>query len=83
MCLIGSHETARPGKLQLQSKMELVRVLAQPLIVLQEVIVLLGVGGNQRLQVVLDNVCTKVAHGLAWLDVAPSPAILGAKWVTT
>ena len=43
----------------------------------------LGSTGRQCLQVVLDNLRTKLAHGLAWLDVGPSLATLGAKCITT
>ena len=55
VCLTSSHATASPVKPQRQSKLELLRVLGQPLTVLQEVSVLLGVACHQSLQLVLVN----------------------------
>ena len=78
VCLSSSHELPVLPSVQLQCKHELVRVLAQPLIVLQKVTVPRGVACHQCLQVVLGSLCTILADGLAWLDATPSLATSGA-----
>ena len=76
-------KTGNTVRMQPQSKEELVRVLAQPLIVLQYVIVIVGVACYKVIQLVLGNVFTLLGHGLAWLDATTPLATSGASCFTT
>ena len=78
VCHTSRHEAASLVQFQLQSKLELARVLGQPLIALQAVSDSFWVVCHTCVQLVLDSMCTKFAHVLAWLNAVPSIAASGA-----